>query len=63
MASSLGIEAGRGLVEEQQLRIADERQREVEAPPLAPESVRIRAVALSARSTSAIISSTGRGLG
>ena len=38
-AASLGVEAGRGLVEEDQLRVADEREREVQAAQLAPREL------------------------
>ena len=56
------VEAGRRLVEEDELGIADERDAEVEPRFWPPESVLTRASRFSPSPTSSITSSTSRGL-
>ena len=63
-AARRGVEAGRRLVEEDELRVADEREREVQAARLAAGQLRAtRTSALSCRPTSSMTSSTSRGRG
>ena len=57
------VEAGRRLVEEDQLGIADQGEGEVEPAELTPESLRVRASCFSPSPASAITSSTSRGWG
>ena len=63
LAAGGGIEAGRRLVEEEQLGVADQRDADVEAALLAARERPARSSAFSARPTSSIVSSTGRGCG
>ena len=62
-AAGGGVEAGGGLVEEDELGVADEREREVEPAPLAAGEVFARASAFSSSPTSAIVSRASRGAG
>ena len=58
-----GVEAGRRLVEEDQLGIADQRHRDVGPPALPARQAADAGVALLPRPTRSIVSSTGRGGG